>query len=113
MFEDAKPLSSDVAASALSTQEWIDTLDRAKEMAVFQTSNSPYGDDTLRDLSSGVSSHANTIDHSDDFSANVNAPQASGRAMLVKHHGTGDSESVKGKKRFSRRHSKNGLSAVF
>ncbi|KLJ06981.1 3-phosphoinositide dependent protein kinase-1 [Blastomyces silverae] len=113
VFEDSKPFSSDVAASALSTQEWIDTLDRAKEMAVFQASNSPYGDDTLRDLSSGVSSHANTLDHSDDFSANVNAPQASGRAMLVKHHAAGDSESVKGKKRFSRRHSKNGLSAVF
>ncbi|QSS60078.1 3-phosphoinositide-dependent protein kinase [Histoplasma capsulatum] len=113
VFEDARPLSSDVAASALSTQEWIDILDRAKELAQFQTSNSPYGDDALRDLSSGVSSHANTIDHSDDFSANVNAPQASGRAMLVKHHATGDSESVKGKKRFSRRHSKNGLSAVF
>ncbi|PGG96206.1 AGC/PDK1 protein kinase [Helicocarpus griseus UAMH5409] len=114
VFEDAKPSSTDVAASALSTQEWIDTLDRAKELAVFQSSNnSSYADDALRELSSGVSSHANTIDHSDDFSANVNAPQASGRATLIKHQNTGDSESIKGKKRFSRRHSKNGLSAVF
>ncbi|EEH44621.1 AGC/PDK1 protein kinase [Paracoccidioides brasiliensis Pb18] len=120
VFEDARPSSNDVASSALSTQEWIDTLDHAKELAVFQSANnnnSSY-DDTLRDISSGVSSNANTIDNSVDFASvnvNLNAPQAAGgRATLVKHHGgTGDAESVKGKKRFSRRHSKNGLSAVF
>ncbi|KAK2812766.1 hypothetical protein FQN50_001095 [Emmonsiellopsis sp. PD_5] len=114
VFEDSKQSSAEVAASALSTQEWMDTLDRAKEMATFQSmNNSSYGDDAFRDLSSGVSSHANTIDHSDDFSGNVNGPAPNTRATLIKHQGPGDSESIKGKKRFSRRHSKNGLSAVF
>ncbi|PGH02847.1 AGC/PDK1 protein kinase [Polytolypa hystricis UAMH7299] len=115
VFEDSKLASaSDPTSSALSTQEWMDALDRAKEVASFQSdSNSGMTDDAFRDLSSGVSSHANTLDRSNEFSVNVNQPPG-GRHMLVKQQqGGGDSESVKAKKRFSRRHSKNGLSAVF
>ena len=102
-----------MGASALSTQEWLDTLDRAKEMALLHSADNSYmGDEGFRDMSSGVSSHANTIDHTDDFSMNVNVPPAA-RSTLMKQQPAGDAESVKGKKRFSRRHSKNGLSAVF
>jgi 3-phosphoinositide dependent protein kinase-1 len=102
-----------VGASALSTQEWLDTLDRAKEIALLHPADNLYmGDEGFRDMSSGVSSHANTLDHTDDFSMNLNGPSG-GRSMLMKQQPAGDSESVKGKKRFSRRHSKNGLSAVF
>jgi 3-phosphoinositide dependent protein kinase-1 len=94
----------------MSAQEWLDTLDRAREMALAQQSNGPYsGDETFRDLSSGLSSHANTLDRG---SETPHEPAPSGRATLVKHQGN-DSDSVKGKKRFSRRHSKNGLAAVF
>lgn len=61
-------------------------------------------------LPSGLSSHTNTFDHSSEFHAEGSTP--AGRATLVKHQAA-DTESVKGKKRFSRRHSKNGLAAVF
>lgn len=110
-FEDPKPSSSNLGVTALSAQEWLDALDRAKEMALTQHNNGAYsGDETFRDLSSGMSSHSNTLDRSSEIHAEAAAPP--GRATLVKHQAT-DSESVKGRKRFSRRHSKNGLAAVF
>lgn len=70
--------------------------------------SSAYSGDEYRDLSSGFSSQANTLDHSSDLQTEV---QPSVRATLQKN--TGDNESLKGKKRFSKRHSKNGLAAVF
>ncbi|EFE38658.1 hypothetical protein TRV_06647 [Trichophyton verrucosum HKI 0517] len=109
VFEETKP-NSDAAASKLATQEWLEVLDRAKELAsVYSTPNSYTGDDGFRDLSSGVSSHANTLNHADD-SPTGQYPQSSGRNALSKPSPEGDSKS---KKRFSRRHSRNGLSAVF
>ena len=105
-FEDPKPSSSNLGVTALSAQEWLDTLDRAREMALSHHSNS--GDEAFRDLSSGMSSHANTLDRSSE----IHEGPPAGRATLIKHQAT-DSDSVKGRKRFSRRHSKNGLAAVF
>ncbi|KAL2863648.1 PDPK1 family serine/threonine-protein kinase [Aspergillus lucknowensis] len=110
IFEDPKPSSSNIGTTAISAQEWLDTLDRAREMAQAQQSSGPYsGDEVFRGLSSGLSSHTNTLDQG---SETPHEPVSSGRATLVKHQGN-DSDSVKGKKRFSRRHSKNGLAAVF
>ncbi|GIK01692.1 pkb-activating kinase-like protein [Aspergillus viridinutans] len=109
VFEDPKPSSSTMGATALSVQEWVDTLDRAKEMALAQQSNGSYSDEAFRDLSSGLSSHANTLDRSSELQSEGGP---SGRATLVKPQ-PNDSDSVKGRKRFSRRHSKNGLAAVF
>lgn len=74
-------------------------------MAASQQGHQHSGDEAYRDMSSAFSSQTNTLDHSSEF-------QGEGRTTLVKHQGT-DSDSVKGKKRFSRRHSKNGLAAVF
>jgi 3-phosphoinositide dependent protein kinase-1 len=117
VFEDSKPSSSNIASTALSAQEWLDALDRAREMALAQQSAGPYSaEDAFRDISSGFSSHANTLDRTSDLQQNENTNQnhgnSSGRNHLVKNQAT-DSESTKGKKRFSRRHSKNGLAAVF
>ncbi|KAH3123033.1 hypothetical protein KXW11_007533 [Aspergillus fumigatus] len=109
VFEDPKPSSSTMGATALSVQEWVDTLDRAKEMALAQQSNGSYSDEAFRDLSSGLSSHANTLDRNSELQSESGP---SGRATLVKPQ-PNDSDSVKGRKRFSRRHSKNGLAAVF
>jgi 3-phosphoinositide dependent protein kinase-1 len=74
-----------------------------------QQGHSYTGDESYRDMSSAFSSQANTLDRSSDFQGDT---IPSGRATLHKHQGT-DADSVKGKKRFSRRHSKNGLAAVF
>lgn len=56
-----------MGATALSVQEWVDTLDRAKEMALAQQSNGSYSDEAFRDLSSGLSSHANTLDRNSEL----------------------------------------------
>jgi 3-phosphoinositide dependent protein kinase-1 len=74
-----------------------------------QQSNS-YSADDYRDLSSAFSSQANTIDHSSEFQSEL---ASAGRTTLHKNPAN-DSDSMKGKKnRFSKRHSKNGLAAVF
>ncbi|EEP82387.1 3-phosphoinositide-dependent protein kinase 1 [Uncinocarpus reesii 1704] len=104
VFEETKSSATEGNTSALSTQEWVETLDRSKEMGALNPATGSYlGDEGFRDLSSGVSSHANTLDRSEEISG----------GRLVKNQNPGDSDSVKAKKRFSRRHSKNGLSAVF
>ncbi|OKL60435.1 hypothetical protein UA08_03999 [Talaromyces atroroseus] len=110
VFEEPKSSSSSAVPAATSIQEWIDTLDRAKDWALSQQS-STYSGDEYRDLSSAFSSQTNTLDHSSEFH-NEHAPP-SGRATLQKSVAAADSESIKGKKRFSKRHSKNGLAAVF
>ncbi|KAJ6011104.1 Serine/threonine-protein kinase PKH2 [Penicillium sp. IBT 35674x] len=111
VFEDPKPSSSNIGSAAVSAQEWLDALDRAREMALTQQSSGSYSaEDAFRNMSSGFSSHANTLDRSSELQNENNIPPP-GRNTLVKHQA--DTESVKGKKRFSRRHSKNGLAAVF
>ena len=107
VFENPKS-SNNIGTTAMSAQEWLDTLDWAREMAV-QNSAPNSADEAFRDLSSGLSSHANTLDRNSDILTD-GAP--AGRSTLVKPQPT-DSDSSKAKKRFSRRHSRNGLAAVF
>jgi 3-phosphoinositide dependent protein kinase-1 len=109
VFEDPKPSSSNIGSTAVSAQEWLDALDRAREMGLAQQGGPYSTDDTFRDLSSGFSSHANTLERNSELQSE-HSPHQPGR--LIKHQAT-DSESTKGKKRFSKRHSKNGLAAVF
>jgi 3-phosphoinositide dependent protein kinase-1 len=110
VFEEPKSTSSTAGTAATSIQEWIDTLDRAKDWALSQQ-NSAYSGDEYRDLSSAFSSQTNTLDHSSEFQGeHASTP---GRSTLQKSVAAADSESIKGKKRFSKRHSKNGLAAVF
>lgn len=77
-----------------------------------QQQSAGFPDDAFRDLSSGFPSPANTLDHSSDMQSDDRGPPSSSRNHLVKQQ-TGDTESTKGRKRFSKRHSKNGLAAVF
>ncbi|KAJ5749194.1 uncharacterized protein N7511_010890 [Penicillium nucicola] len=108
VFEDPKASSG---ATAVQAQEWLDALDRSREMAALQQSAGGFGDD-FQNLSSGFPSPANTLDRTSDMQKDDRGPPSSGRNHLVKHQAT-DSESTKGRKRFSKRHSKNGLAAVF
>lgn len=119
-FEDPKPSSTDPMATAISTQDWLDTLDRAKELAASQSGQSAYNvdgaygeTDSFNISSSALSSHASTLDHHVQ-DANLSEPTGhQGRSTLHKQHSGADSESIKGRKRFSKRQSKSGLAAVF
>lgn len=89
-------------------QEWLDALEQARDFANSQSmANSYSGDSAFNELSSTISSPASTLGGESALDG-VNIPTS---RHLRKDHG--DNESVKGRKRFSRRHSKNGLAAVF
>jgi len=111
-FEDPKTSSNDPASTAASAEEWLESLERAKEIAISQSlTNSYSGDDAFKDLPSGMSSPARTIGGDAKLEG---APVTSGRHTLTKSQGgMADAESAKGRKRFSKRQSKSGLAAVF
>lgn len=129
--------------TALSAQDWLDTLSRAKEIALSQSAtingSSGYsysaGDDAFNNVSvAGLSDPSDNLDGTSEFpSAGLEASGGEGlalrggergdrgntRATLQKHHSDrgrgGDGESMKGtkNKRFSKRQSKGVLAAVF
>ncbi|EON67507.1 AGC/PDK1 protein kinase [Coniosporium apollinis CBS 100218] len=107
VFEDPKATTSDPDGSKYSAAEWLEAIERAKEFAISTSMTNSYsGDSTFNDLSSSLSSPSSTIG-GDGALEGVNVPTA---RHLRKDP---DSDSVKGRKRFSKRHSKNGLAAVF
>ena len=112
VFEDVKPPSNEPMATAVAAQEWLDVMGRAREFAMQQSSNS-YSNDALPNLSSGaLSSHASTIGQPTDWSPKAASQAHSGRGILHKQH-SADAGSLKERKRFSKRQSKIGLTAVF
>ena len=111
-FEDPKSAGSDGLATSASAQEWIDTIEKARELALSQNLTASYsGDDALKDLSSGPSSSTRGLDL-DSPGPMETESMSSGRHMLQKHIPNND-DSFMGRKRFSKRQSKSGLAAVF
>lgn len=108
-FEDPKSATSDGSATSASAEEWLEVIDRAREIALSQSvANSYSGGDSLKELSSSGPSSSRDLDlHSPGLVENGNA-----RHMLHKNHAGAD-ESFMGRKRFSKRQSKSGLAAVF
>lgn len=92
-------------------------LVRARDFAVSQqqqnATHNYSNDDSLNLSSSALSSHGSTIDQPTDLSPHSASQSYSGRGILHKQNSTGDTESLKGRKRFSKRQSKSGLTAVF
>ncbi|KAF2642666.1 kinase-like protein, partial [Massarina eburnea CBS 473.64] len=104
VFEDPKSTTSDPNGSKFYTQEWLDSIEQARDYAISQSMNNSYsGDSALNDLNSSLSSPTSTLG-GDSALDGVNIPTS---RHLRKEHG--DSDSTKGRKRFSKRHSKNGL----
>jgi 3-phosphoinositide dependent protein kinase-1 len=100
-------------ATAVSTQEWLDALVKARDIAITldeQSGSQNYSENDDLNISTGqLSSHPSTIDQPTDLS-----PSGHGaRGMLRKEQSANDGESLKGRKRFSKRQSKSGLTAVF
>ena len=113
-FEDPRATPSDAAYSEHICQEWLDTLEQAKEFAMSQSLAQSYsGASTLDDLSSTLSSPTSTLE--DNAIEGVNIPTSRNLISRRERGETDDGSSLsgKGRKRFSRRHSKNGLAAVF
>ncbi|KAF2733468.1 Pkinase-domain-containing protein [Polyplosphaeria fusca] len=104
IFEDPKSTTSDPDGSKYSTQEWLDSIEQARDYAMSQSLHNSYtGDSALNDLNSSLSSPTSTLG-GDSALDGVNIPTA----RHLRKDG-GDADSLKGRKRFSKRHSKNGL----
>ena len=89
-------------------------IDRAKEIAISQSVANSYSGESAsyNDLTSSVSSPASVNGGGDDQGGLSIYGGKDGRNTLRKEQG--DTESLKGRKpRFSKRHSKSGLAAVF
>ncbi|OMP89006.1 Serine/threonine-protein kinase ksg1 [Diplodia seriata] len=109
IFEDPKATPSDPEGSKYTAQEWLDALEQAKDFANSQSMASSYsGDSAFNELSSTISSPASTLGGESALDG-INIPTS--RHLRKGDHD--DSGSIKGRKRFSKRHSKNGLAAVF
>ena len=125
VFDDPRP-SSIPGTTELSSREWLDALDRSREIALSQQAgHRSSAEDALQGFADpgesssrqspeeGQPTGRGTLVKSQPSDAEcAKGSQQSSRATLVKPQPS-DAESVKGRKRFSRRHSKNGLSAVF
>lgn len=96
--------------TAISTREWLDAVERAKEFANAQSQLRPT-DTSLTPMLTNSS----TFEDQDEFDPSLPPPQTQshGGVLSKQHTGSGDSESLKGRKRFSKRQSKSGLTAVF
>jgi len=98
-MEDAKSTTNDPDGSRYATQEWLDSVEQAKDYVLSQSmANS---DATLNYLNTSMVTPTSTLG-GDSALEGVDIP-------VSRHLRKDDADSVKGRKRFSKRHSKNGL----
>ncbi|EME82785.1 uncharacterized protein MYCFIDRAFT_164120 [Pseudocercospora fijiensis CIRAD86] len=113
-FEDPRATTADPAGSKFSTQEWMDAVEQAREVAIATSMTNSYsGESMLNDFNaSTLSSPADSL--GGDAAMPLSGPSVNERYAL-RHtlRKNTDEESLKGRKRFSKRHSKSGLAAVF
>lgn len=100
--------STDANTTALSTKEWLEAVDRAKEFVKARAEERNFQSEDA--MSSGMLSHADTFEEQGDLDS---SPNQGHRGVLQKQATNGDNDSLKGRKRFSKRQSKSGLTAVF
>jgi len=120
-FEDSKTSITTGDPSKTSAQEWIEALERAKDLALSQSMVGSYNSDSGFDLSSSVSSPSSTLHGNNIYPEGFNVTDRAGRNHLTKSQASfqaslGDDQSEKSAKkhhRFSKRQSKNGLSTPF
>lgn len=110
-FEDPRATTSDPAGSKYSTQEWLDSVEQAREIALSQSASAT-GSYT-GSLNGTINSPSESLgtDAAMPMSGPSSGINSSGRQTLRKEKDDGDGN--KGRKRFSKRHSKSGLAAVF
>lgn len=98
-----------------STQEWMEYIEGAMEYASTHGVSSSYSHDSIHGLASPVNSPS-TVFEPDAARSPESAGAggaASGHRNVLRKDTLADGDSVKGRKRFSKRQSKNGLAAVF
>jgi len=98
--------------------EWIESLDTAKDFALSQNIVASYRNDDFGDMSSSMSSPASTlggrVTYPDGFGEGFSVSDRGGRTQLSRSQASLDDATTERKRnRFSKRQSKNGLGAQF
>ena len=115
-FEDSKTSVTTGDPAKSSAQEWIESIERAKDMALSQNMASSYNSDAGFEMASSVSSPSSTLHGNSIYPEGFNVSDRAGRNHLTKSQASlgGEEHMEKSKKhRFSKRQSKNGLSTPF
>ncbi|KAG6029562.1 hypothetical protein E4U41_000318 [Claviceps citrina] len=92
--------------------EWIECLEKAKDMALSHLSNTNSGDGALGQIASAVSSPSSTLGGTAHLTDGQGGQERSGRNHLSKSHSNHDDPLLK-RNRFSKRQSRNGLDPAF
>lgn len=113
VFEDPKSSSSTGSSTQSSAQEWIESIERAKDMAMSQSMVGSY--DSEMEMESGATSpSSSTLGNGNIYPEGFNVADRNGRNHLTKSQASfSTEETAKRNHRFSKRQSKNGLAAVF
>jgi 3-phosphoinositide dependent protein kinase-1 len=111
-FEEPKS-SSASDSGIISADDWIESLEKAKDLAISQNLVGSYSSDNgLGDMSSSMSSPASTLGGRVNFPDGFSVSDRSGRNQPGKSQASLDEANVK-RNRFSKRQSKSGLGAAF
>jgi 3-phosphoinositide dependent protein kinase-1 len=110
-FEEPKTSQSE--STKFSVDDWIESLERAKDLAISHSQVGSYSSDNgFGDMSSSMSSPASTMGGRATFPEGFSVSDRSGRNQLTKSQASLEETNVK-RNRFSKRQSKTGLGAAF
>ncbi|XEV06726.1 hypothetical protein FSHL1_012013 [Fusarium sambucinum] len=111
-FEEAKS-SSTPPEGGSAAADWVECLERARDMALSQSMATSYGGDSgFADMSSQVSSPSSTLGGPGNYSEGFGISDRQGRNHLSKNQGNAEDPAPK-RNRFSKRQSRNGLGSAF
>ncbi|KAK2928709.1 Protein kinase domain [Fusarium oxysporum f. sp. vasinfectum] len=111
-FEEAKS-SSTPQEGGSAAADWVECLERARDMALSQNMTTSYGGDSgFADMSSQVSSPSSTLGGPGNYSDGFGLSDRQGRNHLSKNQGNNEDPAPK-RNRFSKRQSRNGLGSAF
>ncbi|KAJ4269742.1 serine/threonine protein kinase [Fusarium torreyae] len=110
-FEESKS-SSNSSEGGSAAADWIECLERARDMALSQSMATYGGDSGFADMSSQISSPSSTIGGPGNYSEGFGGSDRQGRNHLSKNQGNGEDPQPK-RNRFSKRQSRNGLGSAF
>ncbi|KAH7146562.1 kinase-like domain-containing protein [Dactylonectria macrodidyma] len=111
-FEEVKSSSPPLEGGSSAAAEWIECLERARDLAMSQSVPTNYaGDNGFADMSSTVSSPASTLGGRANYPEGFGVSDRQGRNHLSKNQ-AGEDPAPK-RNRFSKRQSRSGLGSAF
>lgn len=114
MFEDPKSATSTGSSTQTSAEEWIESIEKAKDLAISQNMAGSFSNEM--DMGSSVSSpSSSTLGGGNVYPEGFSVTDRNGRNHLTKSQASLGTEETTSKRhhRFSKRQSKNGLATVF